>query len=328
MARLFTSLAAAVAAAALAATMAGVGSVHAGEEANAAAAAALASELGVGDAAVSVVRAEEVTWADACLGAAEPDEACLQVLTAGSVIWLAVGTDGYRYHADATGASLRLAAGPFPASEIDGAPLPDGVVGAETPPEPAGATATVVAGAGLSLLGWFGAPTTSTALLESYGSIDAIWWFDAGAGAWVADARELPEALRTPIAIMRGTGFFVVASAETTLTVALPQFVTVGSQDDGGTVELGVGDTLEVVLDGNPTTGFLWDVLGGLDGALGSLGEPGFVADSGLIGAGGVFILRFSALAAGETTLELGYRRPFETGVDPVETFSLTVVVG
>ena len=93
------------------------------------------------------------------------------------------------------------------------------------------------------------------------------------------------------------------------------------------------GETLEVLLAGNPTTGFQWLVARGVNGVLGALGEPGFVVDfvdseEPLAGVGGQFLFRFLALTAGETTLELVYRRSFDPPEVAAErAFTLDVIV-
>ncbi len=81
--------------------------------------------------------------------------------------------------------------------------------------------AQVAVSAGPSLVGWFGGPTTSAAVLASTPLLDRIWWFDPDAEAWLLDARELPPALRTAIPIDRGTGLFIVARAPLQLSMPL-----------------------------------------------------------------------------------------------------------
>lgn len=81
--------------------------------------------------------------------------------------------------------------------------------------------ATVFAPQGLSLVGWFGAPTTSTAILAGDPSIERIWWFDANGQTWIVDSTDLPISLRPEIRIRRGTGFFLSASESTQLRVPL-----------------------------------------------------------------------------------------------------------
>ena len=106
--------------------------------------------------------------------------------------------------------------------------------------------------------------------------------------------------------------------------------VVVGEADQGSTVELEVGQVLVVELVSNLTTGYSWQVLEVDAAVLAQQGEPEYVEDSqseGLVGAGGIETFRFEALQAGQTSLSLGYLRPWEENVDPIETFSITVTV-
>jgi len=106
------------------------------------------------------------------------------------------------------------------------------------------------------------------------------------------------------------------------------QEVKASIDDDGREKQLQKGQTLVVTLEGNPTTGYSWEVAEPLDEqVLRQVGEPEFKAESDLVGAGGVQILRFEAVNAGQTTLKLAYRRPWEKDVDPLETYSIQVVV-
>ena len=102
------------------------------------------------------------------------------------------------------------------------------------------------------------------------------------------------------------------------------------AEDDGGQAEVELGQTVEVALRSNPTTGYRWEMVEPGDGVLVQEGEAEVqqeAKDRQLVGAGGVEILRFKAQAVGQTTLELVYRRPWEEDEKPVETFSLQVTV-
>ena len=105
--------------------------------------------------------------------------------------------------------------------------------------------------------------------------------------------------------------------------------VSLSESDDGSQVELKKGDTLVVTLEGNPTTGYLWEVEepGSITGVLQQAGESEFKASSDALGAGGTETLRFKATDAGQATLKLVYHRPWETGVEPLETFQVQVTV-
>ncbi len=107
----------------------------------------------------------------------------------------------------------------------------------------------------------------------------------------------------------------------------IPQEVTLTEEDDGSTVELGVGSTLEIVLPGNPTTGYSWEVASEETLVLMQIGEASFEPESGALGAGGKLSLRFVAMASGETVLRLVYRRPFEEDAPAARSFEVTVKV-
>ena len=94
----------------------------------------------------------------------------------------------------------------------------------------------------------------------------------------------------------------------------------------GSEVTITVGETMEIALPGNPTTGFSWEVSSIDSAVLTAVGDPSFRADSTLVGSGGTMTLQFEAVAPGTTALELVYHRPFED-VPPEDAFSLTVVV-
>jgi inhibitor of cysteine peptidase len=97
-------------------------------------------------------------------------------------------------------------------------------------------------------------------------------------------------------------------------------------EDNGSSIEISVGDTFDVVLEGNPTTGFGWIVESGDSAIVEVTGEPEFEPESDLVGAPGEFTFVFEGMSPGTTTLEFAYRRSFETA-PPQSTFTLTVTV-
>jgi inhibitor of cysteine peptidase len=106
------------------------------------------------------------------------------------------------------------------------------------------------------------------------------------------------------------------------------QEVKASIDDAGREMQLKKGQTLVVTLEGNPTTGYSWEVEEPLDEqVLRQVGEAEFKAESEALGAGGVQILRFEAVNAGQITLTLVYHRPWEKDVEPLETYSIQVVV-
>jgi inhibitor of cysteine peptidase len=98
-------------------------------------------------------------------------------------------------------------------------------------------------------------------------------------------------------------------------------------KDAGSTIHVKQGDTVEVVLNGNPTTGYTWEEAPDSGDLLAQQGDAAFKADSNALGSGGVMTLRFKALHPGTNPLKLIYHRTFEPNVAPLHTFEATVVI-
>jgi inhibitor of cysteine peptidase len=105
--------------------------------------------------------------------------------------------------------------------------------------------------------------------------------------------------------------------------------VIVTEKQKGEKVKIARGDTLEVRLASNRTTGYSWAIAKDDRAKLKPQGkQPTYEPPKkGLPGAGGVDVFRFTAAEAGQTELVLVYRRPFEKGKEPARTFKITVSV-
>jgi len=106
--------------------------------------------------------------------------------------------------------------------------------------------------------------------------------------------------------------------------------VNVDEDDDGREVVLKQGQILVVTLESNRTTGHSWAVAENQDSILKQIGNSEYKSsksDPPMVGAGGWEIFRFKAVGSGQTTLKLIYRRPWETDVEPLKTFTIDVVV-
>ena len=99
------------------------------------------------------------------------------------------------------------------------------------------------------------------------------------------------------------------------------------AEDNGRQVEFEKSQILVITLEANPTTGYTWEIAEHEQHVLRQVGEAGFEPESEAIGAQGIQTLRFEAVNVGKTALKLVYRRPWEEDVEPLETFSIKVVV-
>ncbi len=126
-------------------------------------------------------------------------------------------------------------------------------------------------------------------------------------------------------------GLLLILSALLFSGCGLAKEVKLDAAANGRQVELQKGQTLVITLESNPTTGYRWEVVELEESILRQMGEPEFkVSDSREPpppGTGGWETWRFEAVKAGQTALELVYHRAWEEGVEPLETFSLQVVV-
>jgi inhibitor of cysteine peptidase len=128
--------------------------------------------------------------------------------------------------------------------------------------------------------------------------------------------------------------FFLIAAATVTAACGgkdsnkFPAEVQLTDADDGSTIQLAIGGRLIVALQSNPTTGFGWSVGEVSDPQLEVQGEPAYVpagSTTPVVGAGGTEVFTFTANDKGTAKLILEYKRSFEPGVPPQQTFNVTV---
>ncbi len=102
--------------------------------------------------------------------------------------------------------------------------------------------------------------------------------------------------------------------------------VNLTAADKGKQVEVKAGGQIVITLDGNPSSGYTWEAKD-LDATMfQQVGNPAFSSSNpGLVGSGGTLTLTFKTLKAGTAALTLVYHRPWETGVEPIDTFAVTV---
>lgn len=127
----------------------------------------------------------------------------------------------------------------------------------------------------------------------------------------------------------KNTLFFVAAliALSLTLTACGSTAVKLDASDNGRSIEVNNGDKITITLEGNPTTGYSWE-LSEYDAAMVEpVGEPAYDSDSKLLGGGGAYTFTLKALAPGVTTVRLVYHRSWETDVEPLQVYEVTLNV-
>jgi predicted secreted protein len=92
-------------------------------------------------------------------------------------------------------------------------------------------------------------------------------------------------------------------------------------------IKMKTGDNLEIILEGNPTTGYIWEKVEGDNTVLSLQGNYKFTPARQLAGSGGKFVFTFLGAAPGKTKLHLIYHRTFEKGAVPAKSFAIIVIV-
>ncbi|HAJ38685.1 MAG TPA: hypothetical protein DCL15_23710 [Chloroflexi bacterium] len=123
----------------------------------------------------------------------------------------------------------------------------------------------------------------------------------------------------------------LLAHANFTTPVTMPRVLTmpkaqltITTADNGGAVQVAAGGQVEVTLPGNPTTGYVWQVIANDESILRPLGSS-FTPATDAVGAGGAETFTFQVMAPGVVDLELVNSRPWETDVEPAQTFAVTI---
>lgn len=125
--------------------------------------------------------------------------------------------------------------------------------------------------------------------------------------------------------------FGVCFMAVLMLTACKGKTMKISADDNGSSLSMKPGETLLLSIDGNPTTGYIWEIESVDKNILQPAGEPDYSTDiklkPGMTGVGGTYKFKFTAVNPGTTDLKLKYWRTFEPENPPIETFEVIVNV-
>ena len=130
---------------------------------------------------------------------------------------------------------------------------------------------------------------------------------------------------------MKGSVWFAASAVILSLLLSAcagPSPVKIDESANGTAVNLEAGQTLIVALKSNPTTGYDWQV-DEVDESVVKLVTQEFkpASDPNRLGAPGQTEFQFQAAGAGTTSLRLIYVRSWEEGVEPEDTFQVSITV-
>jgi inhibitor of cysteine peptidase len=106
--------------------------------------------------------------------------------------------------------------------------------------------------------------------------------------------------------------------------------LAIAESDSGKTLTVALNTTVTISLAGNATTGYSWSVTKIEGAAVEQVGNIQYVTDPApprMVGVGGTSVAKFRAAKAGQSTITLGYARPWEQNTPPIKTFTVTLTV-
>ncbi|WP_216902642.1 protease inhibitor I42 family protein [Nocardia alni] len=121
-----------------------------------------------------------------------------------------------------------------------------------------------------------------------------------------------------------GANVVAVDAAAAPVAAPVDEPVIVGTDANGQSRSLSVGQELAVALPDAPSTGYVWRISALNRGVLHQEGDPQFRSENPLPGSAGTSVWTFTAAAPGRTTLTLASVR---AGVAPARTFSEDITV-
>lgn len=128
------------------------------------------------------------------------------------------------------------------------------------------------------------------------------------------------------ITVRESSGFIPGVFAVNDPNIKAPS-VMLTQEATGSTVSLHPGQIVTVALQGNGSTGYIWEVVSAAESILVERGDSKFEPDSNATGSDGVYTFTFEATTVGTGSLTLIYHRPWKTNAAPIQTFQVGVVV-
>ncbi len=121
-----------------------------------------------------------------------------------------------------------------------------------------------------------------------------------------------------------GVNVAAVDASAAPIAVPVDEPVIVGTDANGRSQSLAVGQELAVALPDTPSTGYVWRISALNRGVLHQEGAPQFRSENPVPGSAGMSVWTFTAATPGRTTLTLVSVRP---GAAPAQTFSENITV-
>jgi inhibitor of cysteine peptidase len=136
--------------------------------------------------------------------------------------------------------------------------------------------------------------------------------------------------ISTPISTSTPIPTPIPTSTPSTTSSPTADKINLSMDYNGRQIELTNGQTFNVTLETNPSTGYSWEVVEFNNSIIQKIGEavsePN-ITEKNMVGAPVMHTFQFEVINTGQTTLKIIYHRIWEKDVAPVNTFSIDLFV-
>lgn len=101
--------------------------------------------------------------------------------------------------------------------------------------------------------------------------------------------------------------------------------IVIRQADAGQYFTAHTGDMIEIMLEENPSTGYLWEVMEIDHNILDPSESSFFSGGDAIVGKAGTRKFQFEVKAPGETVISFRLNRPWENEADAIEQFQVTI---
>ena len=150
------------------------------------------------------------------------------------------------------------------------------------------------------------------------------------AGCTDKEKKEISTPTPTLTPTLTPTPSITPTSTADKINLSMDNKINLSIDYNGRQIELTNGQTFNVTLETNPSTGYSWEVVELNNSIIQKIGdavsEPN-ITEKNIVGAPVMHTFQFKVINTGQTTLKIIYHRIWEKDVAPVNTFSVELFV-
>jgi inhibitor of cysteine peptidase len=150
------------------------------------------------------------------------------------------------------------------------------------------------------------------------------------AGCIDKEKKEISTPIPTSTPNLTSTPSIIPSPTADKINLSMGNKINLSIDYNGRQIELTKGQTFNVTLETNPSTGYSWEIVELNNSIIQKIGdavsEPN-ITEKNMVGVPVMHTFQFEVINTGQTTLKIVYHRIWEKDVAPVNTFSVELFV-